>query len=234
MGDTGMVPPLHRTEDLLYGAEYWDTLDGGNGYTDSLLWSDMAHIISEVFFVDRKANIDRAGEHSVLDVGCAFGYLVRHIQRRGTECFGLDYSTYALDHVPDDVKGRVAWFDLTGVNDTHFGRDRFTLVTCFEVLEHLPAASAPAAIGHILNSLKPGGSAVLTICVEGQPDPQSDPTHVNVAPREWWEALFDKTDVVVDYYKARQLRKFWLFSAHKGIFVLTKPSLTPTPDWNLK
>lgn len=212
-----------RTTDTTYGQAYWDTLDGGNGYTDSLLWMDMAHIISEVFFVDQKNNVDRAGEHSVLDMGCAYGYLVRHINRRGAECFGLDFSEYALERVPEDVKDRVHWFDLTGLDDTFFGRERFTLVTCFETLEHIPAEHAKRALEHIIRLLKPGGTAVLTICVEGQPDPHSDPTHVNVVSREWWEQLFDKLPVIVDYYKVRQLRKFWLFSAHQGVFVLRMP-----------
>lgn len=220
----------HRTEDTEYGKDYWDSLDSGAGYKDSLLWSDMSHILHEVFFVDKEANVDRAGEHRVLDMGCAYGYLVRHINARGTECFGLDYSRYALEHAPEDVRGNIQWFDLTGPRATFYGPEAFTLVTCFETLEHIPATSAERALQHLWNSLKPGGILVATICVEGQPDPHSDPTHVNVASRAWWEDRLRKTGFWLQDIQAHELRRFWLFSAHKGVFVARKPPLTHPPS----
>lgn len=215
-----------RTEDTEYGEEYWDTLDGGLGYADSRMWMDIAHILSEVFFCDREANVDRAGEHRVLDMGCAFGYLVRHINARGTECYGVDYSRYALEHAPEDVADRLHWFDLTGLDTTFHGPEAFTLITCFETLEHIPHTFSNRALGHLWNSLKPGGILVATICVEGQPDPHSDPTHVNIVPRSWWEDRFRKTGFWLQDIQAAELRRFWLFSAHQGVFVAKKPSVT--------
>lgn len=213
----------HRTEDTEYGKEYWDTLDGGLGYADSRMWMDIAHILSEVFFVDKEANVDRAGEHRVLDVGCAYGYLVRHINARGTECFGVDFSRYALEHAPEDVKDRLHWFDLSFVDGTYFGPEAFTLVTCFETLEHIPSPSTNRALRHLWTSLKPGGILVATICVEGQPDPHSDPTHVNITTRAWWEDRLRKTGFWLQDLQVAELRRFWLFSAHQGVFVAKKP-----------
>lgn len=208
-----------RTADKTYGKDYWDTLDSGNGYTDSIMWADIAHIIHEVFIVDKKVNVDRAGEHFILDMGCAFGYLVRHLRSRGSETFGLDYSRYALDRAPDDVKDNLHWFDLTQTNDTYFGQNRFTMITCIETLEHIPAAHSRRALGHCWRSLKPGGILVATICVEGHPDPYSDPTHFNIQTREWWEAHFIEAGFVLDDDKVAELQRFWLFSDHKGILV---------------
>lgn len=212
-----------RTTDTEYGQDYWDTLDNGAGYQQSLLWSDMAHILHEVVFIDREAGVDRAGEHSVLDVGCAYGYLVECINARGAECFGVDYSRYALDHAPDDIRGHLEWFDLTDSNDTHYGRDRFSLVTCFETLEHIPAESADQALRHLWNSLRPGGVLVATVCTTEQPDPYSDPTHVNIVPRAWWEQRLRATGFWLQDLQAAELRRYWLFSRHAGVFVGRKP-----------
>lgn len=217
-----------RTADTSYGQEYWDTLDGGAGYQDSRMWSDIAHILHEVFFIDKDAGVDRAGENRVLDVGCAYGYLVRHISARGTECFGVDYSRYALEHAPEDVRDHLQWFDLTGGADTFYGSGDFSLVTCIETLEHIPAPSAGRALRHLWNALRPGGILVATICVEGHPDPYSDPTHVNIAPRAYWEERLRAAGFWLQDLQVAELRRFWLFSQHEGVFVGRKANRPPS------
>ena len=208
-----------RTDDVEYEAEYWNTLDGGAGYKDSLLWVDLAHAVWEVLVPDRSANVDRSGEHRCLDIGCAFGFFVRHMNRRGVETFGVDYSRYALERAPKDVLPRVQWHDLTEARLTFYGSG-FTIVTCFETLEHIPEHQLEPALSCIRDTLAPNGRAVLTICTDKQPGWDSDPTHVTIKPRAWWEDRLRRARLRELPDLAAELRRFWLFSHHDGVFVV--------------
>lgn len=211
-----------RTDDMDYGKDYWNTLDHGAGYTDSILWQDIAHIFAEQFTVDRVVGVDRAGEHSHIDVGCAYGFLIRHMRRRGIESWGLDFSTYALEQAPEDVRPHLRWFDLTRPEPSFFGREKFTLLTCIETLEHIPEASCARAVRHLYDLLKPGGVGVLTICVEGQHGWDTDPTHVTVRPRHFWAPLLVEVGFRIDSDAIAGLKRWWLFSGHRGVFVVRK------------
>lgn len=213
----------HRTTDTTYGAAYWDSLDGGAGYHDSVMWADIAHALWEVFVVDREAGVDRSGEHKMLDVGCAFGFLLRHMRARGVEAWGVDFSDYALDHAPDDIAPWLRRLDLRSGNDTFFGPEQFSLVSTFETLEHIAEGSVDNALGTIARALRPGGVVAATICVEGQPGWETDPTHVTIRPAAWWSRRLAAVGLVEDPAAAAELRRFWLFSAHRGVFVARRP-----------
>lgn len=213
-----------RTTDTTYGKEYWDTLDGGNGYRDSVMWADIAHIVHETLVIDREAGVDRAGEHRYVDVGCAFGYLVRRMRSRGVESWGLDISEYALEHAPADIADHLRWWDMAGPDDSFFGREAFSIATCFETLEHIPPKGAQAAVEQLYGLLRPGGRLVATICVEGQEGWDTDPTHLNVRPVEDWRGMFREAGFRRDALVEQELARYWLFSRHKGVVAAFRPA----------
>jgi SAM-dependent methyltransferase len=213
-----------RTTDLSYSADYWNSLDSGAGYQDSVMWADIAHAVAETVFYDKKAGVDRAGEYEAVDVGCAYGFLIRHLRSRGCEAWGLEFSQYAIGQAPEDVRDYIRPFDLTVDEPCFFGDDKFGLVTCFETLEHIPLRQSEQAVQNLWRMMKPGGVGIFTICVEGQPNPYDDPTHVNVNKPEFWVALFARRGFVLDGDTEEDIKRFWLFSQHKGVFVVRKPA----------
>lgn len=208
-----------RCTDTEFGEAYWSTMDHGDGYRDSVMHQDLAHEIWELLVPDRTANVDRSGEHQHLDMGCAFGYMVRHMRRRGVESYGVDISDYALEHAPEDVKPFLQRYDLRSGNPTFYGWSKFTIVTCFETMEHIDEGRVPTALRSIHQSLVPGGVAVLTICVDTQPGWETDPTHVTVRSRGWWSERLAEAEFVPLPQLEQELRRWWLFSAHGGVFV---------------
>jgi SAM-dependent methyltransferase len=189
------------------------------------MWWDIAHIVHELVGVDKVHGVDHALDTRLLDVGCAFGFFLRHLRRRGYDVRGVDYSRHALAKAPEDIQYYLAWHDLTGQDQLSDWYKPFDVITCFETLEHLPWDCAPGAVEQIWRALKPGGVLIATICVVGMPDTRSDPTHVTIIPRECWEALFVRQGFEFDRGMWRQLRQFWLFSQHHGVFVLRRPAL---------
>lgn len=199
-----------RTEDLDYGEDYWESLDGGAGYRDSPIWEDLAHILVEELQPAR-----------MLDVGCAAGYLVHHMRRRGVETFGLDYSDYALGLAPSIIKPFVNFIDLT-VPNSMVGKPGlvFQLVTCFETMEHIPEEHVGVALENLrLAMARPGGTLLLSICLDSVPGWESDPTHVTIKSRQWWGHRLMEAGFFLEEERVRDFRRYRMFRNHNGIFV---------------
>ena len=204
-----------RTDDVSYGKDYWDSLDGGLGYQDSTMWEDIAHILKEVFGVEKGKDV--SSEKSFLDIGCARGYLVKHMRRRGFESWGTDFSAHILNTADPDAKPWLRGHDLTLSVPMQWNDGYFQLVSCIETMEHIPEVSVPQALAHIRRVA--GGWTVFTICTAEHPDPYDDPTHITIRPREWWLAQLVKAGFSTGFAQEREVKRFYLFSAHHGVFV---------------
>jgi len=80
----------------------------------------------------------------VLDAGCAKGFLVQQLRARGVEAFGIDISEYAISEVDDEVQDHCLVASLTNPIEGFYD-----LVTCFDVLEHMPPVDARVALDNL-------------------------------------------------------------------------------------
>jgi 2-polyprenyl-3-methyl-5-hydroxy-6-metoxy-1,4-benzoquinol methylase len=119
---------------------------------------------------------------TVLDVGCAVGFLADALWKRGVQAHGIDISEYAISKVPEALKPFCRVCSATDPLPEDFPRS-YDLITCIEVLEHVAEHDAKAVIKNI---------AAETDCVlfSSTPDDLDEPTHVNVHPVTYWLALF--------------------------------------------
>ncbi len=122
--------------------------------------------------------VRRIGPRSVLDAGCAMGFLVEALRDRGVEAFGLDVSEYALQRVRDDLKP-YCW--LGSVLDP-LPRS-YDLIVCIEVLEHLPQADSERALENLCRSCE-------DLLFSSTPEDYREATHLNVQPPEYWAEQF--------------------------------------------
>lgn len=130
-------------------------------------------------FENVAARIERdIAPSSLLDAGCAFGLLVYKMRARGVEAFGVDISDYAIGQVHDDVKP----YCRQGSVAEPFGR-RYALITCIEVLEHMPAREAEAAVANLCAHTD-------DVLFSSSPLDYTEATHINVHPVEHWARLF--------------------------------------------
>jgi len=116
--------------------------------------------------------------HTVLDAGCAMGFLVEALRERGVEAIGIDISEYALGRVRDDLK---PFCRLGSVSDPL--PQRYDLIVCIEVLEHLPKLEAEKAITNFCASSD-------DILFSSTPLDYREATHFNVQPPEYWAEQF--------------------------------------------
>lgn len=115
---------------------------------------------------------------TALDAGCALGFLVESLRDRGVEAYGLDISEYAIQQVREDIKPYCAVGSLAAPLPR-----RYDLITCIEVLEHMPRAEAEQAVVHLC-------AASDDIVFSSTPVDYKEATHFNVQPPEYWAYHF--------------------------------------------
>jgi SAM-dependent methyltransferase len=167
---TSVEPRADAPDPPAYGASYFRNYWGGGApYERNERWLG--------FFAGVADGIVRdLHPLSVLDAGCAMGFLVEALDQRGVEAWGVDVSEYAISQVDDSVRERCSVASLTEPLPR-----RYDLVTCIEVIEHLPAAEADRALGNLCQ-------ATDRILLSSTPDAYGEPSHLNVQPPEAWSA----------------------------------------------
>ncbi len=100
---------------------------------------------------------------SLLDVGCNDGAWLDDCASRfpAVRLAGVDINSSAIPKASLRVPNAEIYH--AGAESLPFPDASFQYVTCFEVLEHLPAELRPAAFREMHRVLKPGGRLVLTV-----------------------------------------------------------------------
>lgn len=151
-------------------------------YLDVLKWADK---YSTSMLLDGKGK-------RALDVGCAYGYGLRLLYSLGYTVYGIDVSEYAIEKAKKFI-GEGATLIVHDVQKPLPLKDKFDLITCFEVIEHLQ--DYVSAIMHMYQALKPGGvllmttpnkltASVVKYLLDGP-----DPTHINEKHVFQWSKL---------------------------------------------
>ena len=99
-----------------------------------------------------------AGQH-VLDVGCGGGILADAMARKGAEVTGIDLATKALRvaqlHALEAQTPRVQYREISAEELAAQSPGQFDVVTCMEMLEHVPDPSS--VVRACATLVKPGG-----------------------------------------------------------------------------
>ncbi len=104
--------------------------------------------IQEYFNKLAKKIVDEFNPKTVLDCGCATGYLVLALRRLGVEAFGLDISEYVISNVQPEVKT----FCFNGSITDQLPREipnKVDLVVCNQVLECMSYEDVASALKNI-------------------------------------------------------------------------------------
>ncbi len=148
--------------------------------------------------------LDGRGKRA-LDVGCAYGYASKVLGALGYETVGTDISAWGIKQAKNQTGSEFLVCDAeTGMP---FKAGEFDLVTCFDVLEHLP--NPERALESMLETCK--GTLVCTTpnmkvekCVRSLTR-DYDTTHINVKSATEWQRLLRanfacKTLCVEEFY----------------------------------
>jgi 2-polyprenyl-3-methyl-5-hydroxy-6-metoxy-1,4-benzoquinol methylase len=107
-----------------------------------------------------------AHSHRTLDAGCGIAPLAHYIAAQGADAHAVDGDAALieiLDREAEAVYGGQVQYDKADITALAFPDNRFDIVTCVSVLEHLPRGADVAAVREMLRVLKPSGSLVITV-----------------------------------------------------------------------
>jgi len=151
--------------------EYYYSHDCGIPYERTEHW---------LTFFDKIADriVRELEPRSVLDAGCAWGFLVEALRNRGVEAWGIDISEYAISNVHESIKD----YCRVGSIVEPFDR-RFDLIVNIEVLEHMQKAEAIKAIENFCISSE-------RVLFSSTPFDYKEVTHINVQVPEYWSREF--------------------------------------------
>ena len=120
---------------------------------------------------------------TVLDYGCAKGFMVYALRLLGKEAYGADVSEYAVQHCHPNVKDY-----LQVIESTEQLTGGWDLIIAKDVLEHIPKDLIPSVLSELRRRCK-----TLFVAVplgDGQRyrirEYEMDVTHVVREPEEWW------------------------------------------------
>ena len=154
----------------LFDAEYY-AHDCGRPYQRDDVWLAVFNRWAEQIVRDIQPS-------TALDAGCAWGFLVETLRERKVQAWGIDVSAYAIGKVHESVRA----YCRVGSITEPFGQ-RYDLITCIEVLEHLPQADSECALANLCAHTD-------DILFSSSPDDHETTSHFNVQPPEYWIAQF--------------------------------------------
>lgn len=162
----------------LYNEDYYRSYGVENG-TESYEEAD-----------DLKKSMDNIAENiirtlhptTVLDVGCAMGYLVASLRDRGVKAYGIDVSEYAISKVREDIRPYCSACSALESLPGDFPQE-YDLVTTIEVIEHLYEEDGKQFIKNICTYAD-------NIILTSTPDDVTEKTHFNVQQPEYWAKIF--------------------------------------------
>jgi SAM-dependent methyltransferase len=149
----------------------------GDPYQRNDLWLNLFRGFAE--FIERDIQ-----PKTVLDAGCASGFLVECLRERGIQAWGIDISEYAIQNVYDSIKPYCYLGSITESFPSDWSYPQtFDLIVCIEVLEHIPAQETEKAIANLTRLSN-------DILFSSTPFDYKEATHFNVQPPEYWAELF--------------------------------------------
>lgn len=138
---------------------------------------------------------------TVLDIGCAFGYMVKYLRDRGVEAWGIDTSSYAISQADEKIKPYLRVSSACEPLPEDMPQ-KYDLVINIEVLEHMTMEDGDLAISRMCTYAD-------KILFSSTAEDFDEPTHINVQQPSYWATKFAKNGFYKNLqYDMEYLSKF--------------------------
>lgn len=145
---------------------------------------------------------------TVLDYGCAKGFMVYALRLLGKEAYGADVSQYAVKNCHPNVKDY-----LQVIENTEQLTGGWDLIIAKDVLEHIPKDVIPSVLSELRRRCKtifiavPLGDGIRYRIREYE----MDITHIVREPEEWWLKTIVNAGFKIKYfdYQFGHMKENW-------------------------
>lgn len=205
-----------------YNEDYYEHGEelGISGYTD-YHWMPELTIPLAFKMVER---FDLSRSDSILDFGCAKGYLVKALRLLDRQAYGCDISTYALAEAPQEIKPYL--FEL-GSDDLipMPVKGVFDWIISKDVLEHVPYDQIDDLLRKLAKATL-NAFFVIPLGEDGEyviPDYEKDVTHIIRESLDWWVDRLQAAgfQVCCARYRWVGLKDNWaVYAKGNGFFII--------------
>ena len=164
----------HTNYEPFYNAEYYKS-GCGEDYNNKEIW--MKECINKADKI-----IELFNPKTVLDIGCAYGYIVEALREKGVDAYGIDVSSYAISQANEKIKPYLKAMSALDDLPDDFPK-KYDLVISIEMIEHLYEEDGLKVIDKMVNY----SDKILISSTDSDFD---EPTHFNVQPQEYWSEKF--------------------------------------------
>ena len=127
--------------------------------------------------------ITKYGPESVLDFGCAKGYLVKALRDRGVKAYGFDVSEWAIGQAPKSVKPYLSSFIVPEVD----------LIISYDTWEHIPENEL-VNYKHLLEDN--AKQFFFTVGTLNTPNWEHDASHITMKELSFWQDFWPEAEWV--------------------------------------
>ena len=178
-------------EQKKYNSDFFDSayfLDGtkSNYFGDFFDWEKRKN----TFIAEAGRMIQRFKPKKVLDIGCALGFFVQGFNECGIEAHGVDISEWAIKH----AKPNCQVVDICE-QKLPFEDNYFDLVTCYDILEHIPVQFHEfvfSEINRVCSKTLYIHQPFLVMPEQVYGKPEDDISHVALMPPYYYNLTFTK------------------------------------------
>ena len=160
--------------------------------------------------------VDLFKPERTLDVGCAKGFLVKALDELGVDAYGIDPSVYAVSNAHPDVGDKI---NLDSAQSIPYPDDTFDVVTCLDVMEHIPARDVSKTLKEMFRVSK---KWVVIRVVTRNVDGDLDSSHETIRDREWWAEKIEKAGGKVEANEPYARDGVWWFNVPEFLIVARK------------
>lgn len=148
------------------------------GYAREGIWDFPAHSLTAQHVLDRKPE-------SVVEIGCARGYILKRLQDAGVNAHGIEISKHCyLTRVADKIINQ----DICETPWPFANEQKLDLCFSIATLEHIPEEFVEPIIKEMARCCKRGMHGIDF----GGNDDGFDKSHVCLKPKAWWREQFEK------------------------------------------
>lgn len=160
--------------------------------------------------------VDLFKPERTLDVGCAKGFLVKALDELGVDAYGIDPSVYAVSNAHPDVGDKI---NLDSAQSIPYPDNTFDVVTCFDVMGHIPMRETSRVLKELLRVSK---EWVVIRVVTHEVEGDIDSSHETIRDRDWWVEKIEKAGGKVETNDAYFEDGVWWFNVPEFLMVVRK------------
>ena len=161
---------------------------------------------------------------SVLDYGCAHGFIVKALNGFGIDAYGVDVSEYAISAAPQDIQDRLFKIgntqSVSSVVNEYIDVKYFDYVIAKDVFEHI----RPSDLEKLLVELSGLAKNLFVVVPLGDQGRyriaayHRDITHIVAENENWWTDIFKKNGWLVEEFlhEVRGIKENWTKANQTG------------------